>query len=177
MALRLELRGTEQLDTLAARLAAAPRRLRDELRSGLSAAARPTVQDVRREIRSVSMSQRKTWAPRSLRPAGTRLGPGSSPLRSPIAAAVNVRALANADGASVEIYLAESQVPARAMWLVPFVIGRKKRLRHPFMGNRRLWVAATGDLEVWWPTIRKHMRRFAAARDQAVARTEQFLEG
>jgi hypothetical protein len=177
LVIELRIRGTEQLDDLAARLADAPRRLRNELRSGLSAAARPTVQDVRREIRSVSMSQRKTWAARSARSAGGRLGSGSSPLRPAIASAVNVRALANADGASVEIYLTESQVPARARWLVPYIVGRKKRLRHPFMGNRRRWVAATGDLDVWWPTIRRHMTRFAAARDEAVSRTEQSLEG
>lgn len=175
--LSLELRGTEQLDALAARLADAPRRLRNELRSGLAGAARPTVQDVRREIRSVSMAQARTWTPRSLRPAGSRLGVGSSPLRSPIAAAVNVRAVANADGASVEIYLTESQVPARVGWLVPYITGRKKRLRHPFMGNRRRWIAATGDLDVWWPTISRHMRRFVQARDEAVASTERSLEG
>lgn len=175
--LSLELHGTEQVDALAARLANAPRRLRDELRSGLSAAARPTVQDVRREIRSVSMAQTRTWAARSLRPAGARIGRGSSPLRPTVANAVQLRATANADGASVEIYLTEGQLPHRVQWFLPYVLGRRKRLRHPFMRNKRYWVAAIGDLDVWWPTIRRHMNRFAAARDEAVSRTEQSLEG
>lgn len=171
----LRFRGTEQLDALAANLRDSPRRLRNELRSELSAAARPTAQDVRREIRGMSMAQRKTWAPKSLRRA--QVGRGSSPLRAPIAAAVEVRAQVQGDGAFVEIELDTSRVPARARWLVPFVLGRKKRLRHPFMGNRRLWVQATGDLEKWWPVLERHMKRFTAARDEAVRRVEDQIGG
>lgn len=174
--IRIDLRGTEELDALAERLAEAPRRLREELRKGLAAAARPTVQDLRREIRSVPMAQSKRWAAKSRRPAGTSLGRGSSPLRSPIAAAVDLKTSVNDDGASVEILLRETQVPARARWLTPYVAGRKKRLRHPFMGRWRYPVQATGNLDVWWPTIQKHMKRFTEARDAAVARIEQYLE-
>jgi|SRR5690242_9052071 len=173
----IDFRGTEQLDSLAARLASAPRRLRDQLRSRLSAAARPAAQDVRREIRSVSMAQTKRWAATSPRPVGNRLGRGSSPLRTRIASAVEVRAEVNGDGASVQIELKESQVAAQARWLVPFIVGRKRRLRHPFMGRWRHAVQATGDLDVWWPTIRKHIRDFTRARDRAVADIERYLEG
>jgi hypothetical protein len=171
----IELRGTEQLDALAGRLAGAPRRLRDQLRSRMSAAARPAAQDVRREIRSVSMAQTKRWTAKSPRPAGARLGRGSSPLRTRVAQAVEVHASVLGDGARVEIELKESQVAAQARWLVPFVTGRKKRLRHPFMGRWRHAVQATGDLNVWWPTIRKHVRDFARARDRAVADVERYL--
>lgn len=171
----IEFRGTEQLDALAARLAGAPRRLRDQLRSRLSAAARPAAQDVRREIRSVSMAQAKRWAPKSLRPVGSRLGGGSSPLRTRIASAVEVHAQVTGDGVRIEIELKESQVVAQARWLVPFIVGRKKRLRHPFMGRWRYAVQATGDLDVWWPTIQKHIRDFAQARDRAVADVERYL--
>lgn len=174
--IRIDLRGTEQLDALADRLAQAPRRLREELRKELSAAARPAVQDLRREIRSVSLAQAKTWAPKSLRTVGNSLGRGSSPLRSPIAAAVDLQTSVSGDGVTVQIQLRETQVPARARWLTPYIVGRKKRLRHPFMGRWRYAVQATGDLNVWWPTLQKHMRRFAEARDTAVARIEQYLE-
>jgi hypothetical protein len=173
----IDFRGTEQLDSLAARLAAAPRRLRDQLRSRLSAAARPAAQDVRREIRSVSMAQTKRWAAKSQRPVGNRLGRGSSPLRTRIASAVEVHAEVHGDGARVEIELKESQVAAQARWLVPFITGRKKRLRHPFMGRWRHSVQASGDLNVWWPTIQKHLRSFARARDEAVADVERHLRG
>jgi hypothetical protein len=175
--IQIGFRGTEELDDLAQRLAEAPRRLRDELRKGLAAAARPAVQDLRREIRGVSMAQTKRWVPRSRRLVGNSLGRGSSPLRSPIAAAVQVKAEVNGDGASVQIQLDEAQVPTRGRWLTPYVVGRKKRLRHPFMGRWRYAVQATGDLNVWWPTLQKHMRRFAAARDAAAASTERSLEG
>lgn len=171
----IEFRGTEQVDALAARLAGAPRRLRDQLRSRMSAAARPAAQDVRREIRSVSMAQTKRWAAKSQRPVGARLGRGSSPLRTRIASAVEVHAQANGDGVRVEIELKESQVAAQARWLVPFIVGRKKRLRHPFMGRWRHAVQATGDLDVWWPTIQRHIRDFARARDAAVADVERYL--
>ena len=172
----LRFRGGDQLDDLAGRLRNAPRRLQRELRSSLSAAARPAVQDVRREIRSVSMAQRKTWSGVSPKHTGAGLGRGSSPLRSPIARAVEVHAEVRGTGASVQIELKNSQVPARGRWLVPYVTGRKKRLRHPFMGDRTLWVAASGDLDVWWSTLERHMRRFADARDDAVRQTEQFIE-
>lgn len=173
--MNIEFRGTEQLDALAARLAGAPRRLRDQLRSRLSAAARPAAQDVRREIRSVSMAQSKRWRAKSPRPVGARLGRGSSPLRTRIASAVEVHAQANGDGVRVEIELKETQVAASARWLVPYITGRKKRLRHPFMGRWRHAVQATGDLNVWWPTINKHIRDFARARDRAVADVERYL--
>ncbi len=171
----IRFRGTEQLDALAANLRDAPRRLRNELRSELASAARPAAQDVRREIRGMSMAQRKTWAPKSLKRA--RIGLGSSPLRSPIASAVEVRAQVQGDGAFVEIELDTARVPARARWLVPYVLGYKKRLRHPFMGNRKLWVAATGNLEKWWPVLERHMKRFARARDEAVRRVEDQIGG
>lgn len=172
----LRFRGTEQLDELAGRLREAPRRLQQELRSGLAAAARPAVQDVRREIRGVSMAQRRTWSARSPRRAAG-IGRGSSPLRSPIAAAVQVHAEVRGGGASVEVELREQQVPARARWLVPYVVGQKGRLRHPFMGSRSHWVQATGNLDRWWPVLRKHMPRFARARDEAVQRVEQHIGG
>lgn len=174
--IRIELRGTEQLDALAERLADAPRRLREELRKGLAQAARPAVQDLRREIRSVSMAQVKKWTPRSSRPVGNRLGHGSSPLRRTVANAVQLRTTVNDDGASVVIYLTEGQLPHRVEWFLPYVTGRRRRLRHPFMKKWRYVVQATGDLNVWWPTLQRHTRRFAAERDAAVARIEQYLE-
>lgn len=173
----LSFRGTDQLTALSRRLHDAPRRLQRELQAGLSAAARPTVQDVRREIRGMSMAQRRTWAPRTGRRAGPGVGRGNSPLRSPIAAAANVSVRANGGGATAEIVLRESQVPARARWLVPYVVGNKTRLRHPFMGNRRYWVQATGDMNKWWPTIRRHMDRFNREVNEAVGRVERSLGG
>jgi hypothetical protein len=171
----IDFRGTEQVDALAARLAGAPRRLRDQLRSRMSAAARPAAQDVRREIRSVSMAQTKRWAAKSQRPVGNRLGRGSSPLRLTVANAVQVRATVNGDGASVQIYLTEGQLPERVDWFLPYITGRRKRLRHPFMKKWRYAVQATGDLDVWWPTLKRHIRNFARARDAAVADVERYL--
>lgn len=123
----------------------------------------------------MSMAQTKQWRAKSQRPVGSRLGRGSSPLRVTVANAVQVRAIANGDGASVEIYLTEGQLPERVDWFLPYITGRRKRLRHPFMKKWRHAVQATGDLDVWWPTLRKHIRDFARARDRAVADVERYL--
>lgn len=169
-------RGTDRLDALADRLRDAPRRLTRELERELGAAARPAAQDVRREIRGMSLAQRRKWNPKSQRSAGRALGRGSSPLRAPIAQAVHLQVRARGDGVHVDLKLKENQVPQRARWLVPFVVGRKKRLRHPFMGRWRHAVEATGSLDKWWPVLKKHTRKFAAARDRAVARIDNYIE-
>ncbi len=172
----LRFRGTEQLDALAGRLRDAPRRLIRELESRLGAAARPAVQDVRREIRGMSMAQRRTWSARSPRRAGGSLGRGSSPLRAPIARAVTLQVQARGDGVSVQVELKSSQVPGRVRWLVPFVLGSKSRLRHPFMGRWRHAVQATGDLNKWWPTLQKHIPAFRQARDETVREIDAYIE-
>lgn len=174
----IRFRGTEQLDALAGRLREAPRRLTRELESGMSAAARPAAKDVRSQIKSLPMGQRKTWSPKSLRRVGRSLGKGSSPLRAPIAAAVQVRSGVAGDGVWAEIELRDQQVPARARWLLPYVVGRKSRLRHPFMGNRKLWVQANAsNMNRWWPVIERHIKEFTQARDRAVRRVEDHLGG
>lgn len=173
----LRFRNEERLDALSGRLREAPRRLIRDLESRLGAAARPAVQDVRQEIRGMSMAQRKMWAPRSPRSARGRLGNGSSPLRAPIARAVTLQVRARGDEVSVVVDLKEGQVPARARWLVPFVLGRKSRLRHPFMGSWRYAVQATGQLDKWWPTLRRHIPAFRRARDETVRVIDAFIEG
>lgn len=173
----LRFRGTDQLDDLADRLRDAPRRLRAELRSELAAAARPVQQAVQREIKTAPMGQRRTWTPKSPRRVGNALGRGSSPLRAPIARAVQVKAEVTADGAYAELQLREEQVSPSKRWLVPYLVGRKKRLRHPFMGRWRHAVQGTGDLNKWWPTIQRHLPAFTRARDRAVRTVEDHLEG
>lgn len=170
--------GGADLDALADRFREAPRRLVRDLESGLSAAARPAAQEVRREIRSVPMGQRRMWSAKSQRRVGRGLGRGSSPLRSPIAAAVDVDARVRGDAVSVSVLLREQQVPTRVRWFVPYVTGRKKRLRHPFMGRWRYAVQANQtDLDRWWPVLKRHTQRFAQARDEAVRRAERYIGG
>jgi hypothetical protein len=173
----LRFRGTEQLDDLAARLRDAPRRLRSELRSELAAAARPVQRAVKDEIERAPMGQRRMWTPKTTRTVGKRLGRGSSPLRAPIARAVQVKAEVTGDGAYAELQLREEQVSPTKRWLIPYLVGRRKRLRHPFMGRWRHAVQATGNLDVWWRTIQRHLPAFTRARDTAVRRVEDHLEG
>jgi hypothetical protein len=169
-------RGAEQLDDLARRLRDVPRRLTRELERELGAAARPAAQDVRESIKRMSLAQKRAWNAKSPRKVGRSLGRGSSPLRSSIAQAVALQVRARGDGVRVDLELQEQRVPQRARWLVPYVVGRKKRLRHPFMGKWRRSVQATGQLDQWWPVLKKHTRKFAAARDRAVERIDRYIE-
>lgn len=123
----------------------------------------------------VSLAQRRTWSAKSSRRVGRRLGRGSSPLRAPIAQAVELQADVGQGDASVEIRLRDTRVPLRARWLVPYVTGRRGRLRHPFMGDWGHAVQATGNLNVWWTTLRRHMADFRRERDQAVDRVARQI--
>ena len=170
---------TDGLDDLAERLDQAPRRLRLAARSELAAAGRPVKTAVQAAIRTAPMEQRRMWQAESPRRVGDRLGTGTSPLRAPIARAVTVRAEVAGSGANVQIDLHDEQVSPAKRWLIPHLVGRKKRLRHPFpAGGKARWryaVQATKNQDSWWPVLRRHLPQFVRARDRAIERVRDYL--
>lgn len=170
---------TDALDDMAERLDQAPRRLRLAARSELAAAGRPAKNAVQAAIRTAPMEQRRMWQAKSSRRVGDRLGRGTSPLRAPIARAVTLKTEIAGGGASVEIDLRETQVERSKRWLIPYLVGRKRRLRHPFPAGKvaswRRAVQATKSQDSWWPVLRRHMPQFVRARDRVVDRIRDYL--
>lgn len=170
--IRIRVFGEDGLRRVARRLDGGPRLLRRELEQHIRRAARPARDDVRRAIRAVPMNAVRGWRPVS--PRTPRLGsPG--PLRRPVANAVQM-VISSAGDPRVEIRMDDALIPANRRFFARYVTGRSRRLRHPFMGHRRYWVAHPGVKDVWWPTLKPWLRRMARARDEAVERVSDRLE-
>lgn len=170
--IRVSVHGEGELNAWSRRLAGATRVLRRREEAELRRVARPALAELRREIRGVPTSANKTWSPQTSRRGGP---PPKGPLRSPIAHATQVRIEAAGDP-QAEILIREEQVPPRVRWFVPYIAGVRKRWRHPFMGNRRLWVQHPGNVAVFWPTVKKYLPRFAQGMDRATEATSDYIE-
>lgn len=170
--IRIRVFGEDALSRVARRLDGGPHVLRRELEQHIRRTARPARDEVRRAIRAVPMNAVRGWAPRSARRPHL---PNPGPLHRPVANAVQMT-VSTAGDPRVEIRLDDALIPTKRRFFARYVTGRSKRLRHPFMGHRRYWVAHPGVVNVWWPTLRPWLRRMAQARDEAVERTSDRLE-
>lgn len=185
----IRFRGREDVARLSAALDNAPNNLRRELVTGLKAAARPAVRDIKAAIRSADVSGQPVTGRRvRIRRDGTpvvvpirrfRAQIPSRGLRGPIARAVDSQVSTLGDGARVDLVLKMERVPVRIRKTVKYVAGSRQRWRHPIMGKKPdgTWRGGAGQNapNVWWKTVKPHIPRFNREVAGAVQRTEERL--
>lgn len=167
----IRLHGEDDLADVARRLRRGDGVLRRQLRSALTAAARPAVADLKRAITVADVSGRRTG-----RRPPFRARIAAPPLRSRLARAVESEISTSAGGPRVEIRLREGSLPARPRRLAKYIVGGAGRWRHPIMGRRSAWASQNAP-NVWWKVLRRHLPRFRSEVDDAVADTARRLEG
>lgn len=149
----LSVQGARDLKDLAHRLkdAAAPARLRRDLRRDIAAAMKPMKQAVQANERAIPAK-----------------GPRSTGLRGDFVRATRIRVIASSARAEVKLEVAPSRMPAGKRKLPVYMEGRG-RWRHPTFGNRDNWVSQQGH-PYFWRAVRPHIEDVRQAVVDAVER-------
>lgn len=153
MTFRVKVAGGEGFDRLARDLTRAGKDLRPKLTERLRKPTKGVYQAVEREILHGDMSGIPT---RRLPKFGADIA--SKGLRRPMARALRWKVSSSAAGPTAEVTFTPSDVPERIRALVPYLMGQKRRLRHPIMGKNRdgSWRGGVGQRmpNAWEPTKR-----------------------
>lgn len=163
----MRITGTGQLLSLNRRLrAAGHEHIRQSMIRRFRYAGEQVAEDLRREVRSLSI--RGTGSTRSGR--GMRTSP---PLRPEIAAAIRV-SVRTGTFPGARIWLDRSRMSAGRENLPART--NEGRWRHPVFGNRRVWTTSTS--RPWWePTIRRNEQKMRDAAQLVLDDIERRLRG
>lgn len=150
--------------------------LRKELRAAIQREGAPVVAALRAATMGVDVKVDYVTGVRDDILAGRsrpdRL-PESTGLRARTAAAISTQVLASGirfrvNGRRIDPQYGDS--------LARYLIAGKKRWRHPIMGNRNVWVGQSGQ-DVWFDTMRPHLRRFRRAVQSVMDDTAKKIGG
>lgn len=170
--LKLTVAGDRQLRDMAQRLRRGKGVLRQELAAGLRKPTDEAVAAVRRAVMTADMRGFRRRGARKRFPPGVG---DNTPLRRPVANAVEGKVTTSAQDPRATVTLRESRVPAAKRKLLLYLGGRRRRLRHPVMGNRSVWVSQRMP-DIWHPTIRRRARSWRDAAEAAIDRTAERIE-
>lgn len=153
MTFRVKVAGGEDFDRLARDLTRAGKDLRPKLTERLKKPTKDIYQAVEREILHGDMSGIPT---RRLPPFGAHIA--SKGVRRPMVRALRWKVSSSSTGPVAVVTFTPSDVPERIRALVPYLLGQKRRLRHPIMGKNRdgSWRGGAGQRmpNAWEPTKR-----------------------
>lgn len=153
MTFRVKVAGGEGFDRLAADLTRAGKDLRPKLTERLRKPTKDIYQAVEREFLRGDMAGIRTG--RLPRFAATMRSQG---LRRPMARALRWKVSSSSAGPIAVVTFTPSDVPERIQKLIPYLLGQKRRLRHPIMGKTRTggWRGGAGQRmpNAWEPTKR-----------------------
>ena len=150
--MRITLAGEREFAACAERLRAAGREFQQDLARGLRKPTKAAVEEIREAILHANM-------------AGFRK-PGTQPFTAHIPSKGVKRPIARAVQGEVKVHpqpralivIRLSQVPPRVRPLLAYFTGRRKRLRHPVMGNKHVWVGQRVP-DVWHiPNVESYRR-------------------
>jgi hypothetical protein len=99
----------------------------------------------------------------------------SQGLRRPTARALTWKVSTSAGNPTAHIEFRRTKMPIRIQPLYPYWVGQKTKLRHPVMGNRKVWAGQTVP-NVWQQTRRLAPAAQAAVRD-AINETADIIAG
>lgn len=173
VAVRIRVHGDGEIERFGERVRRAPRRMNPAFRDALLTAARPAVIDLKRAALTVPMTGFR-------RPGAKKRFPShlfpSKGVRRFVSSAIESNANPRSRLPAVEILMREDRIPPRIKTLPYYFTGHRKRLRHPVMGNREVWVNQR-DPNMWWRTLKRHMRRFGAGVRRATDELANYIEG
>lgn len=163
---RLQLAGSKELGGLARDLKRAGGGLRPTLTAELRKPTKAMHDAVRQDILTADLSGRRyvrTKPGRVRRFPRTGVG-NTEPLRRPTAAALSWKVSTSAGNPRAVVEFNWSRMNPRIRPLFRYWVGQRTRLRHPVMGNRKVWVGQRIP-DVWQQT-----RKLAPEAQKAVAR-------
>lgn len=164
---RVQVSGEDRIRRMAEAVADGPDELRHQYDRSIRRAGRDTLREVKRAAARVPIRGY---------PAGRKKYRGPSTpkgLRARIAAAVKLDLSTGTLSPRAQFVVLTAQVGAGR---VPEYIESGKRWRHPIMGNRNVWVGQSGQ-DVWFDTMRPHLRRFRRAVQSVMDDTAKKIGG
>lgn len=168
---RVTVAGQNQLGDLARDLRRAGGNLRPQLTAELRKQTKPIYDAVRQDILHADMRGRRR-NPRRRFPddVGQR-----GHVKRPTAAGLEWKVSTSVGNPRAEVTFRASKVPPRIRALIPYWLGQKKRLRHPVMGNRKVWVSQS--LPDVWAQTRKLLPAAQKAAQEAIDVTRAIIAG
>lgn len=169
---RVTVAGQHQLGDLARDLRRAGGNLRPQLTAELKKPTKAIYQAVERQVLTGSMDASPVRGARKRFPRSVGRG---NHVRRPALRGLEWKVSTAGGNPRAEITWKPSKVIARVRPLLAYLTGQKKRLRHPLMGNRSVWVAQRMP-NAWEPTRKLADRAQEAAR-KAIATTADVING
>jgi hypothetical protein len=168
---RVQVAGQQQLGDLARDLRRAGKGLRPKLTAELKEQTKPIYDAVREDILHANMRARGR-NPRRRFPddVGQR-----GHVKRPTAAGLSWKVSTAVGNPRAEVVFQPSKVPGRIRALVPYWLGQRKRLRHPLMGNRKVWISQS--LPDVWKQTKELLPAAQKAAQAAIDETSDIIAG